>query len=346
MARIRTIKPDFFTSLTIADLTHEARLTFIGLWTHVDDEGRCVDDARLVKAAVWPLDERTAKDVDIDLWEISDAGLVRRYTVGVKKFIAVTSWKEHQRINRPTASKFPPPEEGEPTPKPRLTEDSVRAHGGLSEGSRGDHTAPHEHSFTPAREGEMSEFTDQPSTHSKSCSESVVLPMFTSENITPECTHGGLSEDSVRPHWRKGTGNREQGRDLYSASALSSPDGEAQNPPSSMTFDGYQDPRFKKFWERYPKKVSKKKACTAFERALRRTSFDALMSGLENYLTQDSRFLSGYVKDPTTWLNGDCWDDEPVRPANPQTVVGGSLSEVPDHTYWQNITEEELRNIL
>jgi len=39
MARIRTIKPSFFTSLTIADLGLAERLTFIGLWTHVDDEG-------------------------------------------------------------------------------------------------------------------------------------------------------------------------------------------------------------------------------------------------------------------------------------------------------------------
>ena len=60
MARIRSIKPEFFTSLTIADLTVEQRLTFIGLWTHVDDEGRCVDDSRLIKAAIWPLDDRTA----------------------------------------------------------------------------------------------------------------------------------------------------------------------------------------------------------------------------------------------------------------------------------------------
>ena len=346
MARIRTIKPDFFTSLTIADLTQEARLTFIGLWTHVDDEGRCVDDARLVKAAVWPLDERTAKDIDVDLWEISDAGLVLRYTVGAKKFIAVTGWKEHQRINRPTPSKFPAPEKGEQTPKGRLTEPSVRAHGGLSESSRELHPGSGEGSFTPTPAPEMSESAEEPNPDPLPYPGAVVLPMFTSENVTPECAHGGLSESSLTAHWGKGTGNREQGKDLYSASALSSPkdEGPTDPPPS---FDGYEDTRFQMFWDRYPHKVSKKKAVTAFEKALKRTSFDALMAGLNRYLTEDRRALDGYVKDPTTWLNGDCWDDEPVRRAGGNTnIVGGSREEVPDHEYWANLSDEDLRNIL
>jgi hypothetical protein len=58
MARIRSIKPEFFTSLTIGSLSERARLAFIGIWTFVDDYGRAVDDARLVKAAVFPLDDR------------------------------------------------------------------------------------------------------------------------------------------------------------------------------------------------------------------------------------------------------------------------------------------------
>lgn len=131
MARIRTIKPEFFTSLTIADLTPEQRLTFIGLWTHVDDEGRCVDDARLIKAAVWPLDDRTAADVETDLRALSESSLITRYIVKQRPFMAVTNWAEHQKINRPTPSKHPAPEQGEPRPT-----DSLSTHGGLSEDSR------------------------------------------------------------------------------------------------------------------------------------------------------------------------------------------------------------------
>lgn len=142
MARIRTIKPDFFTSLTIADLTPEQRLTFIGLWTHADDEGRCVDDARLIKAALWPLDDRTAADVESDLGALSDASLIARYSVAGRRYIVVTTWDEHQRINRPTPSKFPGPDDAdlahaEPVtsneasadaPHRAISEDAVTAH--------------------------------------------------------------------------------------------------------------------------------------------------------------------------------------------------------------------------
>jgi hypothetical protein len=113
VARIRTIKPEFFTSLTIADLPNlEARLTFVGLWTHVDDDGRCVDEPRLVRAAIWPLDDRLAADVDADLRALHEASLIRRYEVAGRRYLAVTNWKEHQRIDKPKPSKLPAPEEG------------------------------------------------------------------------------------------------------------------------------------------------------------------------------------------------------------------------------------------
>jgi hypothetical protein len=139
MARIRTIKPEFFTSLTIADLTPEQRLTFIGLWTHCDDEGRAVDDARLIKAAVWPLDDRTAADIETDLRALTESSLITRYTLNRKPFLVVNGWREHQRINRPTPSKHPAPEQGETAPAPPLTsgnDDSPTTHTHLTEDSR------------------------------------------------------------------------------------------------------------------------------------------------------------------------------------------------------------------
>jgi hypothetical protein len=154
MARIRTVKPEFFTSLTVAGLSVEARLTFIGLWTHVDDQGRCVDDPRLIKAAVWPLDDRISSDVERDLKELTESSLILRYKVGERSYLCVRAWDEHQRINRPTKSKLPaPPEDPEPpssgnraSPQPvetpvdspdRIpsTSESVTAHAPLTEDS-------------------------------------------------------------------------------------------------------------------------------------------------------------------------------------------------------------------
>lgn len=135
MARIRTIKPEFFTSLTIADLNLAQRLTFIGLWTHADDKGRCRYDPRLIKAAVWPLDDRTADEIADDVRALTDASLIVHYEADGKAYIAVTNWDEHQRINRPTPSKFPAPEDGQIVPLTCGNEPSRNAHARLSEDS-------------------------------------------------------------------------------------------------------------------------------------------------------------------------------------------------------------------
>lgn len=128
MARIRTVKPDFFCSPTIAGLRHRSRLTFIGLWTFVDDQGRGFDDARLVKAAVWPLDDDvTHACVAQDLDDLESAGLLERWrddSTG-RALLRVRSFLEHQRINRATPSRLPAsPQEA-----------SLTAHGGLTETS-------------------------------------------------------------------------------------------------------------------------------------------------------------------------------------------------------------------
>jgi len=126
MARIRTIKPSFFTSLTIADLDLSQRLTFIGLWTHVDDEGRCIYDPRLIRAALWPLDDRSISDVESDVNALSESSLVTLYSVADRTYLAVNGWSEHQRINRKTPSTIPPPNS-------RQIASSVTTHGGLNE---------------------------------------------------------------------------------------------------------------------------------------------------------------------------------------------------------------------
>ena len=103
MARIRSVKPEFFTSETIASFSHAARLTFIGLWTHADDGGRAPDNPRLLKAAVWPLDDDvTVADVANHLAEFEAAGRICRYTVDGKRYLHIVSWGEHQKPKNPS----------------------------------------------------------------------------------------------------------------------------------------------------------------------------------------------------------------------------------------------------
>lgn len=128
MARIRTIKPSFFASEDVSALPLRARLTWIGLWTHCDDQGRCKDNVRLIKAAVWPLDDVSLRDVEEDLDTLAGAGRIVRYESDGQRCLAVVNWDAHQVINRPTASKLPAP------PDP-LHHNSVAAHVRLTDRS-------------------------------------------------------------------------------------------------------------------------------------------------------------------------------------------------------------------
>lgn len=114
MARIRSIKPEFWTSETIARLDLLDRLLFIGLWNYADDEGRGKDNPALVRATVFPLDESvTLQRVHEGLRSLQSAGLIVRYMHDGKNVLAITNWLEHQRVSHPTPSKFPAPDQAQ-----------------------------------------------------------------------------------------------------------------------------------------------------------------------------------------------------------------------------------------
>jgi hypothetical protein len=110
MARIRSIKPDFFKSATIARLTYRARLTFEGLWCLADDQGRLAADTRVIAGELWPQeDDVTWREVAADVDALLTLGLLREYTADGKVYLEVSSWTEHQKISKPTKSKLPTP---------------------------------------------------------------------------------------------------------------------------------------------------------------------------------------------------------------------------------------------
>lgn len=160
MARIRTIKPSFFTSDDVSALPLRARLTWIGLWTHCDDAGRTKDHARLIKAAIWPLDPVSLADIEEDLSILNSQGRIVRYEVNGEKYLEITNWGEHQRIDRPTPSKIPPclnggyPQDELPS-KPRngLVESSTSPRTRKGKERKGKES-PREPSTSPRRESD------------------------------------------------------------------------------------------------------------------------------------------------------------------------------------------------
>lgn len=101
MARIRTIKPEFWSSEQVVDCSPLARLLFIGLWNFCDDSGIHPRSPRRLKMLVFPADDFTADQVDSLIDELVAANLVTNYLVNAKCYLKVTGWM-HQRIDHPS----------------------------------------------------------------------------------------------------------------------------------------------------------------------------------------------------------------------------------------------------
>ncbi len=109
MARIRTIKPEFFRHERLAELSALHRLLFIGLWTLADRFGRLEDRPKRIKVELLPYD---SGDIHKMLTALAEAGFIVRYVVDGASYIAIPSFTEHQRVTgreAATPETIPPP---------------------------------------------------------------------------------------------------------------------------------------------------------------------------------------------------------------------------------------------
>jgi len=110
--RIRSIKPEFWTSEDIAALEWPTRLLFIGLWSYVDDNGVGRDVEKLIRSSLFPLEDNprdTLATVSRGLQALYDGGQITRYTVDGKPYLYINAWESHQRIDRPAKARYPVP---------------------------------------------------------------------------------------------------------------------------------------------------------------------------------------------------------------------------------------------
>lgn len=136
MARIRTIKPEFFTSEDIVSLTPMARLLYIAVWCEADKEGRLVWKPLTFKLRYFPADDCSIQAL---CDEIVASGLVQLYGNG---YAVVPTFKAHQHINpRESASQLPEPD-ASITRRPRVgtrqARDSDAQGGREGKGKEGD----------------------------------------------------------------------------------------------------------------------------------------------------------------------------------------------------------------
>ena len=76
---------------------------------------------------------------------------------------------------------------------------------------------------------------------------------------------------------------------------------------------------FEQFWNLYPRHTSRPEALKSFIKARAKLSLEALLEATERYANDPNR-EPAYTKMPATWLNQECWADEPIpAKTRPQT---------------------------
>jgi len=65
---------------------------------------------------------------------------------------------------------------------------------------------------------------------------------------------------------------------------------------------------FDMFWHAYPRHDGRKKAFIAFQKALTRTDLQTILNGVRRYISTKPDYQDWKL--PTTWLNGEHWNDE------------------------------------
>lgn len=114
MARIRSVKPDFFRHETLQDLEianpgSYPMMVFAGLWGHCDSKGRFEWRPRQLKLDILPF---LPFDMAGTLEILERACMVKRYSVDGKEYGEVPTFEKHQRLSGKEAT------EGEKHPEP------------------------------------------------------------------------------------------------------------------------------------------------------------------------------------------------------------------------------------
>ena len=118
MARMRSVKPEFWTDEDLADLRRDARLLYLGLWNIADEHARLRGDPRYVKGQIFPYDDDLPPEaIGGLLSELASAGKVLRYKVAGRSYLFLPNLAKHQRLEaEKVPSRLPGPDESEPDP--------------------------------------------------------------------------------------------------------------------------------------------------------------------------------------------------------------------------------------
>lgn len=92
-------------------ISRDARLCFIMLWTISDDAGRLRGNSRMLASLLFPYDDDAKELMPGWLDELEAEGCIRRYVVGKDSYIQIENWLAHQKVDKPSPSKIPAPDD-------------------------------------------------------------------------------------------------------------------------------------------------------------------------------------------------------------------------------------------
>jgi len=87
---------------------------------------------------------------------------------------------------------------------------------------------------------------------------------------------------------------------------------------------------FEDFWQAYPRRIGKGTARAAFAKALTLSDAETIVSAARFYASfcKETGIEQQYIPHPSTWLNGERWEDD-LESEKPQaTGWGGVLDDL------------------
>jgi len=103
-------------------------------------------------------------------------------------------------------------------------------------------------------------------------------------------------------------------------------------PVTQAEAEAYKDPkptvckcRFEEWWKGYPTKVKKKEARKKWKAKRLSEKADMLIADVANRVANDDQWMRGFVPHPTTYLNGERWNDELTMPEGRQTTEAAAV---------------------
>lgn len=131
MAKIRSLKPDFFISDQVTSVSFEARYFFQGLWVFGDDEGLIKNSPKSLKMQILPGDDVKVEPL---ITELVDIGLVFEVDSDQGPLLWTPGVQAHQMPKRITQTKFT----GMGSPYSSRSEGKCSPHGTPAGGTRGE----------------------------------------------------------------------------------------------------------------------------------------------------------------------------------------------------------------